>query len=142
MSAKGIITDDEFKAQLGTERANYLAVLKRSTESMSLADDHIDDKDIGPFWAEHFPKLGENLGPKVIVISLLYIIEESEEWCYRWGLVGSGFTVTKTGTVFRQTSSGKSKASQQDTIEPDAHSFSCLLEVESFCAGLLILKNR
>ena len=27
--AKGIITDDEFKAQLNTERANYIAVLKR-----------------------------------------------------------------------------------------------------------------
>jgi hypothetical protein len=27
--AKGIITDDEFKAQLGAERASYLAVLKR-----------------------------------------------------------------------------------------------------------------
>jgi len=27
--AKGIITDTEFKAQLGAERANYLAVLKR-----------------------------------------------------------------------------------------------------------------
>ena len=27
--AKGVITDDEFKSQLGTERANYLAVLKR-----------------------------------------------------------------------------------------------------------------
>ena len=27
--AKGIITDEEFKAQLSTERANYLAVLKR-----------------------------------------------------------------------------------------------------------------
>ena len=27
--AKGIITDKEFKAQLGTERANYLAMLKR-----------------------------------------------------------------------------------------------------------------
>jgi hypothetical protein len=26
---KGIITDAEFKAQLSTERANYLAVLKR-----------------------------------------------------------------------------------------------------------------
>jgi len=25
--AKGIITDDEFKAQLGAERANYLAVI-------------------------------------------------------------------------------------------------------------------
>jgi hypothetical protein len=29
MIAKGLITDDEFKAQLSTERANYLAVLKR-----------------------------------------------------------------------------------------------------------------
>jgi hypothetical protein len=29
MIAKGIITDAEFKAQLSTERANYLAVLKR-----------------------------------------------------------------------------------------------------------------
>jgi len=27
--AKGIITDEEFKTQLTTERANYLAVLKR-----------------------------------------------------------------------------------------------------------------
>ena len=27
--AKGIITDEEFRAQLTTERANYLAVLKR-----------------------------------------------------------------------------------------------------------------
>jgi hypothetical protein len=26
---KGIITDEEFKTQLGAERANYLAVLKR-----------------------------------------------------------------------------------------------------------------
>lgn len=29
MIAKGIITDEEFKAQLSVERANYLAVLKR-----------------------------------------------------------------------------------------------------------------
>ena len=27
--AKGVITDAEFKAQLSTERGNYLAVLKR-----------------------------------------------------------------------------------------------------------------
>lgn len=27
--AKGVFTDDDFKAQLSTERANYLAVLKR-----------------------------------------------------------------------------------------------------------------
>ena len=29
MIAKGIITDEDFKAQLSAERANYLAVLKR-----------------------------------------------------------------------------------------------------------------
>ena len=29
MMAKGIITDEKFKAQLGVERANYLAVLKQ-----------------------------------------------------------------------------------------------------------------
>ena len=27
--AKGVITDAEFKGQLGTERANYMAMLKR-----------------------------------------------------------------------------------------------------------------
>jgi len=27
--AKGVFTDDEFKAQLSTKRANYLAVLKQ-----------------------------------------------------------------------------------------------------------------
>jgi transcription initiation factor IIE alpha subunit len=27
--AKGVFTDDEFKSQLGAEKANYLAVLKR-----------------------------------------------------------------------------------------------------------------
>ena len=27
--AKGVFTDDEFKAQLSSERENYLAVLKR-----------------------------------------------------------------------------------------------------------------
>ena len=32
MIAKGIITDEEFNAQLGAERANYLSVLKRLTE--------------------------------------------------------------------------------------------------------------
>jgi hypothetical protein len=29
MIAKGVITDAEFKTQLGAERANYLAVLKQ-----------------------------------------------------------------------------------------------------------------
>ena len=42
---------------------------------MSLADDRIDDEDIGPLWAEHFPKIGERVGSKVIVLWLVYIIE-------------------------------------------------------------------
>ena len=42
---------------------------------MSLADDRIDDDDIGPLWAEHFPKIGERAGSKVIVLWLVYIIE-------------------------------------------------------------------
>ena len=29
MIAKGVITEEEFRAQLGAEKANYLAVLKR-----------------------------------------------------------------------------------------------------------------
>jgi hypothetical protein len=29
LTAKGVFTDDEFKAQLSAERANYLALLKR-----------------------------------------------------------------------------------------------------------------
>jgi len=29
MIAKGVITDEEFKTQVGAERPNYLAVLKR-----------------------------------------------------------------------------------------------------------------
>jgi len=43
---------------------------------MSLADDRIEDHDIGPLWAEHFPKIGENGSSKVIVLSLVYIIED------------------------------------------------------------------
>ncbi len=41
---------------------------------MSLADDRIDDEDIGPLWAEHFPKIGDD----------------------RWRLVGSGFPGAET----------------------------------------------
>jgi hypothetical protein len=37
---------------------------------MSLADDSIEDKDIGPLWAEHFSTIGEDVGSEVIVLSL------------------------------------------------------------------------
>ena len=43
---------------------------------MSLADDRIEDKDIGPLWAEHFSMIGKDVGSKVIVLSLVYIIED------------------------------------------------------------------
>lgn len=43
---------------------------------MSLADDTIDDSDIGPLCSNHFPRIGENAGSKVIVLSLVYIIED------------------------------------------------------------------
>jgi hypothetical protein len=43
---------------------------------MSIADDQIDDSDIGPLWAEHFSRIGEDSGSKVIVLSLVYIIED------------------------------------------------------------------
>jgi hypothetical protein len=42
---------------------------------MSLADDRIEDDDIGPLWAEHFYKIGERVGSKVIVLALVSIIE-------------------------------------------------------------------
>lgn len=42
---------------------------------MSLAADRIDDRDIGPLWARHFPKIGDDFGSKIIVLALVYIIE-------------------------------------------------------------------
>ena len=36
MIAKGIITDEEFKAQLSAERVNYIATLKRTGSQVSL----------------------------------------------------------------------------------------------------------
>ena len=41
---------------------------------MSLADDRIDDNDIAPLWVEHFSRIGECPGSKVIVLALVYII--------------------------------------------------------------------
>jgi len=43
---------------------------------MSLADDRIDDCDIGPLWGKHFSKIGEDAGSKTIVLALVYIIED------------------------------------------------------------------
>jgi hypothetical protein len=43
---------------------------------MSLADDRIDDADIGPLWTKHFPKIGVDVGSKTLVLALVYIIED------------------------------------------------------------------
>src|SRR5688572_9906530 len=45
-------------------------------KSMSIADDRIEDNDIGPLWIAHFSKIGENARSKVIVLALVYIIED------------------------------------------------------------------
>ena len=42
---------------------------------MSLADDRIEDRDIGPLWAEHFSKIAHEAGSEVIVLAIVYIIE-------------------------------------------------------------------
>lgn len=43
---------------------------------MSIADDRIDDCDIGPLWTKHFPKIGVYVGSKALVLALVYIIED------------------------------------------------------------------
>ena len=44
---------------------------------MSLANDRIDDADIGPLWAKHFPRIKDYPRSKVIVLALVYIIEDT-----------------------------------------------------------------
>jgi hypothetical protein len=76
---------------------------------MSLADDHIDDGDIGPLWAKHFSKIGEDAGSKTIVLALVYIIEDTR----RARLVVTGptaFSRNSDARPFPRTSFGKSKA--------------------------------
>jgi hypothetical protein len=45
-------------------------------EPKSIADDRIDDCDIGPLWTQHFSKIGVDVGSKTIVLSLVYMIED------------------------------------------------------------------
>ena len=42
----------------------------------SLANDRIDDSDIGPLWAKHFFMIDDDVASKIIVLSLVYIIED------------------------------------------------------------------
>jgi len=42
---------------------------------MSLADDRIEDQDIGPLWAEHYPKRIDDVCSKTLCLALCLIIE-------------------------------------------------------------------
>jgi hypothetical protein len=46
---------------------------------MSLADDEIEDEDIGPYWAEHFPRRHERSGSKVLCYVLVSILEDKAQ---------------------------------------------------------------
>jgi len=43
---------------------------------VSLANDRIDESDIGPLWAKHFSMIRDDVASKIIVLSLVYIIED------------------------------------------------------------------
>jgi hypothetical protein len=43
---------------------------------VSFANDRIGDSDIGPLWAKHFSMIGNEVASKIIVLSLVYIIED------------------------------------------------------------------
>jgi hypothetical protein len=43
---------------------------------MAIVDDIIEEADIGPMWAKHFPKIANDVGSKTLVLALVYIIED------------------------------------------------------------------
>jgi len=43
---------------------------------MSTADDRIEDADIGPMWAKHFPRIADDVVSKALVLALVYLIED------------------------------------------------------------------
>jgi hypothetical protein len=43
---------------------------------MFIADAKIDDADIGPMWARHFPRIGVDVKSKTLVLALVYMIED------------------------------------------------------------------
>jgi hypothetical protein len=52
---------------------------------MSLADDRIDDCDIGPWWAEHYPKRIDNILSKALCLILFYVIADRAHSIYPYG---------------------------------------------------------
>jgi hypothetical protein len=43
---------------------------------ISRSNERIEDSDIGPLWAKHFPSIGQDPGSKLIVLTLVYMIED------------------------------------------------------------------
>jgi hypothetical protein len=41
-----------------------------------IANERIEDSDIGSLWAKHFHMIGDDVASKIIVLSLVYIIED------------------------------------------------------------------
>jgi hypothetical protein len=52
---------------------------------MSIADDRIEDKDIGPLWAEHYPKRYDRLSSKAVCLMLFYIITDRAQVLFPGG---------------------------------------------------------
>ncbi len=45
-------------------------------KATSVASDRIEDCQIGPLWTKHFSMIGDDVASKIIVLSLVYIIED------------------------------------------------------------------
>jgi hypothetical protein len=52
---------------------------------MSLADDRIDDCDVGPLWAEHYPQRIDNILSKALCLILFYVIADRAHSIYPHG---------------------------------------------------------
>jgi hypothetical protein len=78
---------------------------------MSIADDGIEDCEIGLLWAEQFTKIATDAGSSVIVLSLVYIIERKAKRRARGMAIGEiAFTTNSDITTFHPMSFGKFKA--------------------------------
>src|SRR5262249_42145247 len=72
---QSLIAVEEFKSRLApntTVGPLYSSPIK----PLSFVEDCVDDSDIGPLWAKHFPRIADNVGSKLIVLALVYIIED------------------------------------------------------------------
>jgi hypothetical protein len=67
---------DEFQSRSGPSARVRWPRHNDPTKRVSIVDDSIEDSDIGPLWAKHFPMIADDVGSKIIVLALLYIIED------------------------------------------------------------------